>query len=463
MTDTTWRGVRGSREDRRAALVVAGGPGAFVGTVHVVVVLGGGVLIGQTSSPSVALSILATTIVALGFEPVRTRLDQYATQVVRGGRPAPYDVLSQFSTTVSETAELDQIPARMARLLAEGTGAVEAQVWLVVRGRQQLAASWPPSPPTEPTHPPTETTPPAIELVESQDPLVKEVRQAGELLGVLVVRERQDAPLGPAEHRLYAGLASQAGLVLHGARLRAELQARASELSTQAAELQRSRQRLVDAHDAGRRRLERDIHDGAQQHLVALTVNLRLAQTLASKAPERARDVLADQDEAVAAAIDTLADLSTGIYPSALTDSGLSAALRAAVASSPVPVTIHADDVSRHSAEIESTLYFCALEAIQNATKHAAATSVVVGVTQRDAELTVRIEDNGVGFAPVVTATDGGARTGAGLANMQDRAESVGGNVEIRSAPGEGTTVVVRVPSSPLLAPATPDASSRGR
>ena len=177
-----------------------------------------------------------------------------------------------------------------------------------------LAATWPPTADAD-QQPPGADPPPGRRALT--------VRLAGEVLGVLRLQEHDRQPLTPVEERLFAGLAAQAGLVLHGVRLRAELAQRVVELSARAEELRVSRERLVDTQDAERRRLERDIHDGAQQHLVALAVNLRLAQTLATRSPERARKVLAEQRAAARTTIDTLVDLSRGIYPRQLAEDGV--------------------------------------------------------------------------------------------------------------------------------------------
>ena len=166
------------------------------------------------------------------------------------------------------------------------------------------------------------------------------VRHGGQLLGVLRLQERPGLALTAVEERLFAGLAAQAGLVLRLVGLRAELEDRRAELLARAEELKASRERLIETQDAERRRLERDIHDGAQQHLVALTVNLRLAQTIVGRSPERPLAVLSEQAVAADVAIETLSSLSRGIYPRLLADEGLVAALRSAVAGSAIPVTI---------------------------------------------------------------------------------------------------------------------------
>ncbi|HEY7044954.1 MAG TPA: sensor histidine kinase [Nocardioidaceae bacterium] len=434
MSETT--GWRRWRSSRRAAvdLVVAAGLAGFVVGTYVVVVLGGGALLGNTSSPEVGLSILATVMVALGFERVRRRLHAWVENVIHHGQPSPYDVLRQFSTTVTGSSTEEEIAPRMAKALAEGTGSDWAQVWFLVHGRPQLAATWPPRADTGDFSP----------YSGRVDVQTRQVRQAGELLALLAVRTADDASLGPVEQRLFAGLANQAGLVLRGARLRAELVVRAAELSIQQAELEASRERVVDAHDQGRRRLERDIHDGAQQHLVALSVNLRLAQTLADSSPVRAERVLDEQTEAVATAIATLVDLSRGIYPRQLGEHGLATALRVAFESNPVPVVVTTSSLARLASGTESALYFCALEAVQNATKHAAASMIRVDVGSTDDVVTVSIEDDGQGYAVERPGN------GAGLANMRDRIESVGGTLTVHSSPTRGTQVAASVPAMRL-------------
>ncbi len=425
--------LRSRREIASAVLVVVG-LAMYVVLVYVVIVVGGGVLIGQTESPDVALSVAATAVVALGFGPVQTWVERQASRVVHGGRVAPYDVLRQFSEAATGRFPVEELPARMARLLAEGVGAQWAQVWLSVEDRLMLAATWPAD---------------AAELgSEASVPIGRrslEVRQAGELLGVLVVQERVGEPLTSVEERLFAGLADQAGLTLRGVRLRAELARRAGELSALEAELRESRERLVDAHDAERRRLERDIHDGAQQHLVALAVNLRLAHTLLPKSPERADRILADLDGAVAATVETLVDLSRGIYPRRLTEAGLVAALESVTVSSPIQVRLVAGEVGRLPAGVEATAYFCAMEALQNAAKHSSAGSVSLTLGRESDALCLTIEDDGVGFDSESTGY------GTGLANMRDRVEAAGGALDLSSVPGR-TRISLRIPVAPTEA-----------
>jgi signal transduction histidine kinase len=244
------------------------------------------------------------------------------------------------------------------------------------------------------------------------------------------------------EERLFAGLAAQAGLVWRLIGLRAALEGRRVELLARAAELAESRQRLIETQDAERRRLERDIHDGAQQHLVALAVNLRLAKTIATRSPERAALVLHAQADAAEAAIENLASLSRGIYPRLLAHEGLVPALRAAVASSPIPVSIEAVGVGRLPAPVETALYFCCLESMQNAAKHSGANRMSVQVRDDPDRWRATIVDDGSGFPQArIVGGDGGG----GLANMRDRLDALGGIVTVTSMHGRGTTVAAEI------------------
>jgi signal transduction histidine kinase len=428
---------RRSRREWLAGALVLVGLFGFVVLAYAVIVIGGGALIGHASSPQVGLSVLATAFVALAFDPVQTRLERFASRTVHGGQPSPYDVLRRFSGTLTGSYAAEELPARMARVLADGTGAVWSQVWVVVGSRPVLAATWPPEagdPGSEDADPLDESEPGRCSLP---------VRYGADLLGVLVIQERPGVPLTSVERRLFDGLASQAGLVLRGTRLRAELELRLDELSTRADELRVSRQRLVDAQDNGRRLLERDIHDGAQQHLVALAVNLRLADTLATRSPERAVELLAAQETAADDAIATHVQLSRGIYPPLLEDAGVAAALRGAVGGTAQAVEIVERDLGRYALGVEAAAYFTCLEAVQNSAKHSGASTIRVELCGEPAALTLTISDDGAGFDPDTTPP------GTGLANMRDRVESVGGTLTTRSAPGQGTRIHAVLPATP--------------
>ena len=427
-----WSPLPGTLRDRRVALVVLGGTFLSVCAVYVVVVLGGGLLIGHTDSPHVGLSILATAIVALGLEPLRSWLEGLAKRWVQGDRATPYDVLSRFTESLTGELEPDhvELPPRMARLLAEGTGARWAEVWLMVDGEPELAAAWPQE--AGSGHHRADADQPGP---RSLDVTLDRVR-----LGILRLQEHPDRPLSPVEERLFAGLSAQAGLVLQGAQLRAELARRADELGALADDLQASRRRVVDAHDSERRRLERDIHDGAQQHLVALVVNLRLAQTLTARSPDRARAVLAEQGDAVDRAITSLVDLSRGIYPKVLTEEGVAAAVREVVGTSTIPVAVLDRGIGRPDEEIETALYFCTVEAVQNAVKHAGASRIEVELARTGGRLRLLVRDDGRHFDVAAVLAAGG------LGNLRDRVDAVSGDLEVLANDAGGTDVVVTVP-----------------
>jgi signal transduction histidine kinase len=209
-------------------------------------------------------------------------------------------------------------------------------------------------------------------------------------------------------------------------------------------ELRASRARILAAADEERRRIERDLHDGGQQRLVALRIRLELAEELMKQDPGRATDVLHRLGGEVEAALDELRSLAAGVYPSLLAARGLPDAIRTAALRSPVPASVEVQGSDRYADEVETAAYFCCIEALQNVAKHAPeATSVAISIS-RNGDLRFEVRDDGPGFV-----LDNGA-TGAGLVNMRDRIAAVGGELEIRSTPGTGTTVAGTIPVEPL-------------
>jgi signal transduction histidine kinase len=186
--------------------------------------------------------------------------------------------------------------------------------------------------------------------------------------------------------------------------------------------------------------VERDIHDGAQQHLVALMVQLRVARTLARRDPPRARKVVGDLRAIVTEALATLSELAQGIHPPVLTMHGLTIALRRQEANPVVQVTVDGDGVGRYPGEVEAAVYFACLEALNNAAKHAAGTNVAIQLVEMEGHLVFSVRDEGAGFDPRET------RPGSGLGNMADRVAALGGTLEVLSAPRRGTRVTGRVP-----------------
>jgi signal transduction histidine kinase len=404
--------------------LVYGSLAVCITAVYVGIAVGIGAAIGGGGRPNLGLSILATAVVAVGFQPLRERLQRVANRLVYGNRATPYEVLSQFSERVAESYAMDDVLPRMARVLAEGTGAQRADIWLRSGPWLRAAASWPVGAPLRDS---IALNGSALSVPRGADRVV-EVRHQGEVLGALSLSKRPGEALTPVEENLVAHLAAQAGLVLKNVGLTADLQARLAELRA-------SRQRLVGAQDEERRRLERNLHDGAQQHLVAIKVKLGLVEMLATTNPERARVALTELKGDADEALETLRDLARGIYPPLLADRGLPAALESQARKATVPVTVEAGGVGRYSQEIEAAVYFCCLEALQNLQKYARATRAVIRLCPGDGALRFEVVDDGVGFDVATT------RKGSGLTNMVDRLEAVGGGVDVSSSPGSGTSL----------------------
>jgi len=401
---------------------------AFFTAVYLAIVVGVGTAIG--SSHNSFLTVLAAATIAVAFNPVRDRAKRFANRLVYGKRASPYEVLSAFSERVGETYSVEDVLPRMAALLGESTGAREATVWLRVGAELRASASWGDG------NEPRETLPMADGELPSfvEASKVAAVRHRDELLGALTVTKAPNDPLTGAEDKLVEDLAAQAGLVLRNVRLTEELRANLEELRA-------SRQRLVTAQDGERRRIERNIHDGAQQQLVALAVQARLAENIAGTDPERERELLRGVQQGLQDALEDLRDLARGIYPPLLADQGLVAALEAQVRRSPIPVVVETDGIDRYPQETEAAVYFCVLEALQNVAKYAQASSATVRLEAPADELRFTVRDDGRGFDPSSTSY------GTGLQGMSDRLAALGGALAVRSAPGAGTTIDGMLPA----------------
>jgi signal transduction histidine kinase len=407
--------------------LVYGGIAAVITVVYVLVVINIGALVG--GSQRLWLSLVTTAVIALAFQPLRDRAQRLANRLVYGRRATPYEALSQFSEHLSETYSQEDILDRMTRILAQGTGAQRAEAWVRAGPRLILASSSPPL-----AVPLTPLTMQNGSLPAMQRDIVVPVSHAGELLGALALDKKRGESLNTVERKLVANLAGQAGLVLKNVGLTRELLARLDDLRA-------SRQRLVTAQDEERRRIERDLHDGAQQHLVALKMKVGLAERLAE--PEsKARPILAQLRHDADEAIDNLRELARGIYPPLLASDGLGPALQAHARRLTVPVELEVGDLPRQPREVEGAIYFCCLEALQNVAKYAEASGVKVRVWKQDSSVAFAVEDDGKGFDPATAVRS------SGLQNMRDRLEALGGTLTVRSAPAKGTTVEGHVPLS---------------
>jgi signal transduction histidine kinase len=404
--------------------------------VYVAIVIGIGTLAGYSGGGS-GLSVAAAVAVALLFQPVRQRAQRIANRVVYGERASPYQVLADFAEDMAGQLDPGLALDRMAAVLAGATGAERVGVWIRVGSELRPQVTWPAVPASVPLPAAFVNGVPGGGLPDlGTVSRAVAVRHSGELLGALTVLKPRTEPVSAAEDRLLAQLASQAGLVLCNARLTAELQATIDDLRA-------SRRRLVQAQDAERQRIERNLHDGAQQQLVALRIQLGLLDAVAGD-PAEVRTAAGQLRDGLAAALNDLRALARGIYPPLLADQGLGAALRAQASRAALPVAVAVDGVGRYPRETEAAVYFCILEALQNTAKYAGASTASVALAASGGQLEFTVTDDGAGFDVAA------ARDGTGLQGMTDRLAAVGGTLRIESAPGQGTTVSGCLPAGEL-------------
>ncbi|MCA1833152.1 MAG: histidine kinase [Actinobacteria bacterium] len=427
------------RGDLWPSALLAIGLAAYIAVVYAIIVVAAGTAAGPGSANGL-LTIVATAIVAVTFAPVRVRLTGAINRLVYGKRATPYEILSQFADRVAQTYASEEVLSNLARTITDGIGGAHTQIWLRVEDDLRLAAEFPGAR--------TPDTP--LPLRGNDLPkmpgggFVGAVRHMGDLLGAITATKRGGEPLNPVESRLLSDIASQAGPVLRNVRLTAELEAHLLKITTQAEELRVSRRRIVAAHDAERRRLERDIHDGAQQHLVALAVKARLASTVVGKRPDKLDEMLAELRSVTDGALDTLRNLSRGIYPAGLQELGVAQALAAHAHIAGLDVEVKAKDFPRYEPDVEATLYFVCLEALQNTSKYSGAAGAIVLLDRTPSSIRFSVRDDGHGFDPATV------KRGAGLENMGDRLAAAGGSLLIQSSPGKGTLLSGEIQAVPV-------------
>ncbi|WP_146605045.1 sensor histidine kinase [Jiangella anatolica] len=457
---------------RRRAGAVAGPSFVFCGlvlmvlAVYLVVVIGLGGEVDEDGQGVLAFSMAAALTAVVLAEPVRTRLRELAEQWAgRPQRPAA-SALETFGSRMTRAVPMDELLLQLAETLRSTLGPLGAEVWtgedgvlertvsVPERGAGRLtlagaelaavtrarvsgnawAAMWLPS------------------LLAAEAPSgpgarrsvrVASVTHLGRLLGLLVVvRSADDRPFSDDDDRVLADLARQVGLALHNVSLDSALQASLAELRRRNAELQASRARIVSTADASRRQIERNLHDGAQQRLVALAVKLGLARRLATgDSATLLEELRTDVQETLV----ELRELAHGIYPPLLREHGLGEALRNAAGRASIPVRVEADTGLRYPPDAEAAVYFCCLEALQNAAKHAGPdATVTVRIGAAEGGLEFEVADDGAGFDPAATAES------HGFVNMRDRLGAFGGELTITSAPGAGAVVRGTVPTAAL-------------
>ena len=370
-------------------------------------------------------------VIALVFQPLRQRASLLANRLVYGDRATPYQVLSDFAADMAGQLDLGDALHRMVSLLAGAAGASRVEAWIRVGAELRPGAVWPAG-----SVPST-----AVELNGADLPVldpsarVVPVRHGDDLLGAISLSKPREEALTSTEDSLLQHLASQASLVMRNAQLTAELRATIEELLA-------SRRRLVEAQDAERRRIERNLHDGAQQQLIALAIHLGLLAELADD-PDLIREAIPELKAQLSTALEDLRALARGIYPPLLAEQGLVMALRAQAARSPVPVLLEADEIGRYPQDAESTVYFCTLEALQNVAKHARATAATVRLAGSGDTLEFSVSDDGAGFPAAA------AGHGSGLQGMSDRLAALGGTLAVRSQARPGHHHH-RLPAGPL-------------
>ena len=401
---------------------------AALTAVYAGIVVGIGTLAGYAGGP--VLTVAAAVAVAVLFHPVRERATLLANRFVYGKRASPYQVLADFAQDMAGQLDADAALDRMAAVLAGATGAVRSEVWVLVGASLSPRSVWPAG--AEPGTAPEMVTRGAGLAVLGPVARAIGVYHQDQLLGAITLEKAKNEPVSATEDKLLIDLASQAGLVLRNVRLTAELQ-------TTIDDLRASRRRLVQAQDDERQRIERNLHDGAQQQLVALSVQLSVLEGAADD-PGEVRELTGQLRNGVRAALGDLRALARGIYPPVLADQGLCAALQAQADRAPLPVLVDADGIGRFSRDVEATLYFCILEALQNIAKYAQASLATVTLTHVDGRLEFSVADDGAGFDPAAAAH------GTGLQGMADRLSAVGGRLQIASVRGDGTTISGAVP-----------------
>ena len=401
--------------------IVFGLVAVFITAVYAIIVGTVGSVIGGSD---VVLAIVATTIVAILFEPVRDRAQRLANRMVYGDRAAPYEVLSELTRSMSNAEDEAGLLDRMATQLRAGTGADRAQVWLGTSHGMSLAASDPAALDT------------SIERIDDLDGVVIPIDHDGETLGALTVEPATGTSLRPAELRLADDLAGSAALVVTKLRLDADLEHTATELAS-------SRRRLIDAQDTELRRLERQLHEGAIQDVVGLKLAIALAaRTARDEGTARTAALLSGLADETQSAIDEIHSLATGLYPAILETEGLEPAIRSMASASPVPITV-TGTIPRLDRDIEVAAFYTITEAVTNAIKHAEP-PIAISLEVVNPGLTFTITDDGPGFDATRVST------GTGLHNMTDRLDAVGGTLTITTAVGHPTTITGVIPTPTL-------------
>ncbi|MDP9233277.1 MAG: hypothetical protein M3P01_01845 [Actinomycetota bacterium] len=405
--------------------LVFGSLAAFITAVYIAIVVGVGILVGSGDKPNLALSIAATAIVAVAFQPVREWVQAFANRVVYGKRLTPYEVLTRFSRSLGALVSVDDVLPQIAQHTVEGLGAQSATVTANLETGNEIV-SYPQA---------------ARSGAEASGTVT--VTYRNEPVGQIAVTKTGAESLTGQERKLLQELAAQAGVVLHNYRLAMELRARLQELSAQDEDLRDSRERLVSAADTSRRSIEHSIREGVEKRLIAIADDLNVAETALEHDPEAAAAALENLALRTNETLEALRDLARGIYPPLLVDKGLIVALEAHIRKMGLNVTLDVDSdlaEARFERSVETSCYFCLRETLENVGRHAGGAPAWVTLKRQPDKLSFSVRDEGPGFDVAQ------ARSHRGLQSMSDRVEASGGELTIESAPGRGTVITGWIP-----------------
>ncbi len=421
---------------------------------------------GQLPGEDAIVPVTTGTIVAVVIGVlVAPAVRESIRSAVPALRRAPSEITRRIAESAAQRLPIDELLRRAAEAMRTGLDSSRVEIWLTSATgglSRQVTLGVTDDPPVFTPRDRTVISrigvagegwalrwvPQLVAVPDSPDsrrtPLrVGAITDSGELLGMVVVGRRAGAPRYDFDDDDSLAAACRVlAAIVRNRQLTSALEESLADLQVTNAQLQRSRTRIVTAADAERRRIERNLHDGAQQHLLALAVTVGLVRQMVADAEPAAEieAMLAQLGDDVNAAIGQVRELAQGIYPALLMDGGLEPALRAVAGRAPMAVRIEARGIGRYPPNLEAAVYFCALEALQNAAKHAPQSTVVVNLAERDDMLSVSVRDDGPGFDTSVPS-DGMGRT-----TMADRVGALGGSVRWESTPGEGTAVLVDVP-----------------